>query len=103
MDLYTGTLGAWSWGLISLVAFLTMFSTTLTTLDGRTTVVVPSGAVTRPVKVSYAQGGLGATLVLLTTGALPDPTLGIGVAMRSGAKPGSTAATSPPGSPSRYW
>jgi Mn2+/Fe2+ NRAMP family transporter len=34
VELYSSTLGSWSWGLISLVAFLTMFSTTLTVMDG---------------------------------------------------------------------
>ncbi|OGR01611.1 MAG: hypothetical protein A2284_02675 [Deltaproteobacteria bacterium RIFOXYA12_FULL_61_11] len=34
VDLYARTLGAWSTVLISLVAFLTMFSTTLTAFDG---------------------------------------------------------------------
>jgi Mn2+/Fe2+ NRAMP family transporter len=34
VDMYTGTLGAWSRWLIALVAFITMFSTTITVLDG---------------------------------------------------------------------
>lgn len=34
IDLYAATLGAWSRWLIALVAFITMFSTTLTVLDG---------------------------------------------------------------------
>jgi Mn2+/Fe2+ NRAMP family transporter len=34
VDMYTDTLGAWSRWLIALVAFITMFSTTLTVLDG---------------------------------------------------------------------
>lgn len=36
ISLYTLTLGKWSWFLISLVAFLTMFSTCLTVSDGYT-------------------------------------------------------------------
>jgi Mn2+/Fe2+ NRAMP family transporter len=34
VDMYTGTLGGWSRWLIALVAFITMFSTTITVLDG---------------------------------------------------------------------
>ncbi|BFN36912.1 Nramp family divalent metal transporter [Fidelibacter multiformis] len=34
IELYTQTLGTWSRWIIALIAFLTMFSTTLTTLDG---------------------------------------------------------------------
>jgi Mn2+/Fe2+ NRAMP family transporter len=34
VDMYTGTLGAWSRWLIALVAFITMFSTTITVMDG---------------------------------------------------------------------
>ena len=34
IDMYAGTLGEWSRWLISLVAFITMFSTTITVLDG---------------------------------------------------------------------
>jgi len=34
VDMYAGTLGAWSRWIIALVAFITMFSTTLTVLDG---------------------------------------------------------------------
>ena len=34
VDMYAATLGAWSRWLIALVAFITMFSTTLTVLDG---------------------------------------------------------------------
>lgn len=34
VDLYTTTLGAWSRWIIALVAFITMFSTTLTVMDG---------------------------------------------------------------------
>lgn len=36
IQLYTETLGAWSWWLISIVAFITMFSTVLTVMDGYT-------------------------------------------------------------------
>jgi Mn2+/Fe2+ NRAMP family transporter len=34
VDMYTATLGGWSRWIIALVAFITMFSTTLTVLDG---------------------------------------------------------------------
>ncbi|MEN8007964.1 MAG: Nramp family divalent metal transporter [Candidatus Krumholzibacteriota bacterium] len=34
VDMYTGTLGGWSRWIISLVAFITMFSTTITVMDG---------------------------------------------------------------------
>ena len=34
IEMYTGTLGAWTRPVIALVAFITMFSTTLTVLDG---------------------------------------------------------------------
>ena len=34
IDMYTATLGGWSRWIIALVAFITMFSTTLTVLDG---------------------------------------------------------------------
>ena len=34
VDMYTSTLGSWSRWLIALVAFITMFSTTITVLDG---------------------------------------------------------------------
>ncbi len=36
VTLYTKTLGGWSFGLIAIVAFITMFSTTLTVFDGYT-------------------------------------------------------------------
>lgn len=33
IDLYTANLGAWSWGIVSVAAFATMYSTTLTLID----------------------------------------------------------------------
>jgi Mn2+/Fe2+ NRAMP family transporter len=49
VDMYTGTLGAWSRWLIALVAFITMFSTTITVMDGYArTLAAGTGLLIRP-------------------------------------------------------
>ena len=49
VDMYTGTLGGWSRWLIALVAFITMFSTTITVLDGYArTLAAGTGLLFRP-------------------------------------------------------
>ncbi len=49
VEMYTGTLGAWSRWIISLVAFITMFSTTITVMDGYArTLAAGSGLLLRP-------------------------------------------------------
>jgi len=49
VDMYTGTLGLWSRWLIALVAFITMFSTTITVLDGYArTLAAGTGLLFRP-------------------------------------------------------
>jgi Mn2+/Fe2+ NRAMP family transporter len=55
VDMYAGTLGSWSRWIIALVAFITMFSTTLTVLDG------------------YARTLAGGTRLLLRPAAPVDP------------------------------
>lgn len=49
VDMYTGTLGAWSRWLIALVAFITMFSTTISVMDGYArTLAAGTGLLFRP-------------------------------------------------------
>ena len=49
VDMYTGTLGGWSRWLIALVAFITMFSTTITVMDGYArTLAAGTGLLFRP-------------------------------------------------------
>ena len=49
VDMYTGTLGGWSRWLIALVAFITMFSTTITVMDGYArTLAAGTGLLLRP-------------------------------------------------------
>lgn len=67
VDMYTSTLGGWSRWLIALVAFITMFSTTITVLDGYArTLAAGAGLLFRPA----AAPGPGSTtlfMVLLVT------------------------------------
>ncbi len=57
IQLYTTTLGDWTWPLISLAAFTTMFSTTLTVLDAYPRVLRPTSRMIVP-KLKEAAGDM---------------------------------------------
>jgi Mn2+/Fe2+ NRAMP family transporter len=63
VDMYTGTLGSWSRWLIALVAFITMFSTTITVMDGYArTLAAGAGLIVRP---DQRPDGQGTTICML--------------------------------------
>ena len=76
IELFTSQLGAWSFYLIGAIAFVTMFTTLLTAMDGQVRVVLYAARSLRPgwspgtglypvMLVAYASGGLGVVTFFL--------------------------------------
>ncbi len=73
IELFTSQLGAWSYPLIAVVAFVTMFTTLLTVLDGQIRVLTHAGEVLglrtdklhAPGVVVFSLGGLGVLAFLM--------------------------------------